>query len=108
MSKPLSNDILAAYILKYGKDKAPSVIRWLAKEEGFIDAISSPQGQEIMSIHIDAADEAFIRYHEALSTSTDMSNLNIQTIMAHAEYQVSLKIIKKVSARIATFKKRQI
>ena len=101
-------EIIAAYIKKHGKNQASNVLNWIAKTEPFIEAISTELGQQIMSVHIDRADRCFYDYHNLLDAETDISKLSIKTILARAEYNVSIKIIHDVQTIINKYHKDRI
>lgn len=99
------DEIIAKYVAKYGKQNAQSILNWLGKQRSFIEAISTELGQEIMSIHIDAADESFNKLRSLLSKVEDITKLNVKTILAQAEYNVCLKLITDVQGRINKYNK---
>ncbi|MCK5612187.1 hypothetical protein KAR91_60505, partial [Candidatus Pacearchaeota archaeon] len=102
-----NEEVIALYVQKYGKG-AKNVINWLAKEQHFVDAISTELGQQVMSAHTDRAAKCFDAYHSALATEDDISKLSMETVMARAEYNVCLKIIADVQARINKYNKTRI
>lgn len=101
-------DILQLYVKKHGKNQAGNVINWLAKTEPFIEAITSEVGRQIMSAHVDRASRCFNEYHTLLEKEEDFSKMSVKTVMARAEYNVCLKIIKDVQAIINKYHKDQI
>ena len=102
------NPIVEMYLKKFGntergRAKTQDMINYLAKEEFFIEAISTEVGQHIMKSHIDLADEAFDRFRSSLPTNEDINKLNTKTIIALAEYNAHISIIRRVSERIKKF-----
>ena len=100
-------EIIQLYIKKYGK-KAQDVINWLSRESKFIDAIETEVGQEIMSSHVDMANESFNRFRSLIPENEDITKLDVKTIIALAEYNVCLKIINKVTTRINNYYKTKL
>jgi hypothetical protein len=100
-------EIIQLYVKKYGKN-AQDVLNWLGREQPFITAIETELGQEIMSSHIDMANESFNRFRSLIPENEDITKLNAKTIIALAEYNTCLRIIQKVTARINKFNKTKI
>jgi hypothetical protein len=103
---PLSEEeIIQKYIKRYGRNKTPGILNMLGKERPFIEAISTDLGREIMSSHIDMAEESFNKIRSLLAEVENPNQLDAKTMIAQAEYNVCLKIIQKIQARINKFKK---
>ena len=74
--------VIQKYIKKYGRKGAADALNFLGKNKEFIEAISTDLGQEIMSMHIDIAEESFNKLRLLLSDVNDIGKLDFNTIEA--------------------------
>jgi len=100
-------EIIAKYVKRYGK-KAEDMLNWLGKEKIFIDAMATELGQQILSSHIDMANDSFNNFRNSIPDNEDITKLNTKTIIALAEYNTCVKIVTRVSKRIAEYKKAEV
>jgi len=108
----MRDEIVNIYLKKFGntasgRKKTENMINYLAKEQNFIDAISTELGQQIMKSHIDLADEAFDKFMSLLPKNETIDKLNTETIIALAEYNSYVKIIGRIQDRINEFNKNK-
>jgi len=100
-------EIIEKYVKRYGK-KAEDMLNWIGKEKIFIDAISTELGQEILSSHIDMAKNSLDRFCSLLPDNEDIDKLNTKTIIALAEHNAYVNIVRRVSKRIAAYNEAKL
>ena len=96
-------EIIQRYVKKHG-NKAKEVPQYLAKEQPFIEAISSEMGAQIMSMIIEDTNNSLKQFMDKMSEGVSPTEL----VTINADYQAGLRFIKRVQNRINNYSKYKI